>query len=78
MATLPVSPTRVEPTVVAPKSTHTATVFFVHVSAHDLVQVSTPYSHNLQGLGQNNEDWVPVLRKVMDRHPGVKWILPQA
>ncbi|TFK82451.1 Phospholipase/carboxylesterase [Polyporus arcularius HHB13444] len=30
------------------------------------------------GLGQTNSSWLPVLRPVANRLPGVKWILPQA
>ena len=71
---------RVEPLVVPPASRHMATVIFVHVSmfimrstANDLALIVCR-----QGMGQRNEDWVPVLRPVIERHPGVKWILPQA
>ncbi|KAI0666246.1 Phospholipase/carboxylesterase [Trametes maxima] len=32
----------------------------------------------VHGLGQRNHSWVPVLQTVVDRLPGVKWILPQA
>ncbi|KAI0761692.1 lysophospholipase I [Trametes elegans] len=32
----------------------------------------------VHGLGQHRDLWIPVLQKVVDRLPGVKWILPQA
>ncbi|KAI1786307.1 Phospholipase/carboxylesterase [Ganoderma leucocontextum] len=32
----------------------------------------------VHGLGQSHSHWVPTLRRVMERLPSVKWILPQA
>ncbi|KAI0719120.1 Phospholipase/carboxylesterase [Cerioporus squamosus] len=32
----------------------------------------------VHGLGQTNSSWLPILRPVVDRLPGLKWILPQA
>ncbi|KAI8983357.1 lysophospholipase I [Trametes punicea] len=32
----------------------------------------------VHGLGQRADSWVPVLQRVIERLPGIKWILPQA
>ncbi|KAI0358944.1 lysophospholipase I [Trametes cingulata] len=32
----------------------------------------------VHGLGQQGESWVPILQPVVDRLPGVKWVIPQA
>ncbi|KAJ8488680.1 hypothetical protein ONZ51_g3410 [Trametes cubensis] len=32
----------------------------------------------IHGLGQRGDSWIPILQGVIDRLPGVKWVLPQA
>ncbi|KAI0757416.1 Phospholipase/carboxylesterase [Daedaleopsis nitida] len=32
----------------------------------------------VHGMGQTNESWLLIIRPIVDRLPGVKWILPQA